>query len=162
MPKSQFVDPKFLRKAGKIKFEDIDVCQYKKTVAEESKVYSKEDFLRIYHDMCVIREFETMLYSIKTTNAYNGVEYNNPGPAHLSLGQEASAVGQAYLLDVDDYIFGSHRSHGEILAKGLSAIEKLTEKELMEVMEGFFDGEVLKAIEDKADKRSAKTLAREF
>jgi len=162
MPKSQFVDPKFLRKPGKIQFEDIDVCQYKKTLAEESKIYSKEDFLRIYHDMCVIREFETMLYMIKTTNAYNGVEYNNPGPAHLSLGQEASAVGQAYILGVDDYIFGSHRSHGEILAKGLSAIEKLSEKELMSVMEDFFNGDVLKAIEDKADKTNVKTLAREF
>ena len=162
MPKSQFVDPAVIRKPGKITFTDIDVNQYKKTITEEKKIYTKADFLRIYHDMMVIREFETMLYSIKTTNAYNGIEYNNPGPAHLSLGQEASAVGQAYILDVDDYIFGSHRSHGEIIAKGLSAIEKLTEKELMEVMEGFFEGEVLKAIENKADKTSIKTLARDF
>jgi len=162
LPKSQFSDPVELRKPGKIKFTDIDVNSYDKTVAQEKKIYSKKDFLRIYHDMMVIREFETMLYSIKTTNAYNGIEYNNPGPAHLSLGQEASAVGQAYLLDTEDYIFGSHRSHGEILAKGLSAIEKLSEKELTEVMEGFFDGLVLKAIEDKANKKSVKTLARDF
>ena len=69
--------------------------------------------------MVVIREFETMLNLIKTTNEYNGIPYNHPGPAHLSIGQEASAVGMAYTLEVDDYIFGSHRSHGEILAKGL-------------------------------------------
>jgi 2-oxoisovalerate dehydrogenase E1 component len=31
-------------------------------------------------------------------------------------------VGQAFHLTPDDHIFGSHRSHGEILAKGLSAI----------------------------------------
>ena len=162
MPKSQFVDPKELRKPGKITFTDIDVNQYKPNITAEKKIYSKEDFLRIYHDMMVIREFETMLYSIKTTNAYNGVEYNNPGPAHLSMGQEASAVGQAYILGVDDFIFGSHRSHGEILAKGLSAIEKLDEKELTEVMESFFNGDVLRAIEDKADKTNVRTLAREF
>ncbi len=162
MPKSQFVDPALLRMPGKIHFDDIDVCQYNKSLAEEKKLYKKDDFMRIYHDMFVIREFETMLYSIKTTNAYNGVEYNNPGPAHLSLGQEASAVGQSYILGVDDFIFGSHRSHGEILAKGLSAIDKLSEKELMEVMEEFFGGAVLKAIEKTADKTSAKTLAREF
>ena len=35
-------------------------------------------------------------------------------PAHLSMGQEAAAVGQALTLDKDDLIFGSHRSHGEI------------------------------------------------
>lgn len=33
--------------------------------------------------MAIIREFENMLYSIKTTNEYNDVEYFYPGPAHL-------------------------------------------------------------------------------
>jgi 2-oxoisovalerate dehydrogenase E1 component len=82
------------------------------------KNFSSDDFIRIYHDMVVIREFETMLNLIKTTNEYNGIPYNHPGPAHLSIGQEAAAVGMAYTLGVEDYIFGSHRSHGEILAKG--------------------------------------------
>ena len=130
MPKSQFIDPKEVRKAGKITFTDIPVNTYNKTITEEKKLYSKADFLRIYRDMSIIREFETMLNDIKTKSCYNGVEYSNPGPAHLSIGQEASAVGAAYCLDTNDYIFGSHRSHGEILAKGLSAIEKLTEAEL--------------------------------
>ena len=163
MPKSQYLDPKECRKSGFIHFEDIPVNQYNKTIAEEKKIYTKEDFMRIFRDMAIIREFETMLYSIKTTNHYNGVDYNNPGPAHLSTGQEASAVGQAYILTRDDYIFGSHRSHGEILAKGLSCIEKLDDKELLEVMEGFFDGEILRALESDGKKRdSVKQLAVEF
>ena len=99
MPKSLFVDPKEVRKAGFVHFEDIPVNQYNKTLAEEKKIYTKADFMRIYRDMATIREFETMLNDIKTKSAYNGVEYNNPGPAHLSMGQEASAVGQAYILD---------------------------------------------------------------
>jgi len=115
MPKSQVLDPKEIRKSGFVKFKDIPVNQYSKTIAEEKTNFSDDDMVRIYRDMAIIREFETMLYEIKTTNAYNGVEYNNPGPAHLSMGQEASAVGQAYLLDEHDYIFGSHRSHGEIV-----------------------------------------------
>lgn len=163
MPKSQYVDPNEIRKSGWIKFNDIPVNQYNKTVEEEKANFSTEDFLRIYRDMSIIREFETMLNSIKTTNEYNGIQYNHPGPAHLSLGQEASAVGQAYMLDKDDYIFGSHRSHGEILAKGLSAIEKLSDKELMEIMEGFFDGAVLKVVEGKQkNKNSVKELAVDF
>ncbi len=163
MPKSQYLDPKECRKSGTIHFEDIAVNQYNKTIAEESKIYTKEDFMRIYRDMAIIREFETMLYSIKTTSHYNGVDYNNPGPAHLSTGQEASAVGQAYILTRDDYIFGSHRSHGEILAKGLSCIEKLSDKELTEVMESFFDGAILRAVEADGKPRSdVKKLAVEF
>lgn len=163
MPKSQFLDPNEVRKSGFITFNDIPVNQYNKTIKEESKNYSKEDFLRIYRDMAIIREFETMLYQIKTTNHYNGVDYSNPGPAHLSTGQEASAVGQAYVLGVDDFIFGSHRSHGEILAKGLSCIQKLSDDELYKIMSEFFGGDILKVVEGRQyDKSNVKALAIDF
>ena len=164
MSKQLFVNPDDLRKPGWIKFEKIPVCQYKKTIKEEAAVYSKDDFLRLYRDMRMIREFETMLYAIKTTNAYNGLEYNNPGPAHLSMGQEASSVGQAYLLNPHDYIFGSHRSHGEILAKGLSAINKLDEKELLSIMENFLGGAAYQVVEhaNKGRGLTIKQLAVEF
>lgn len=162
MPKSQFIDPIEVRKSGYIKFTDIPVNQYNKTIEEEKSNFSTEDFVRIYRDMVIIREFETMLNAIKTTGEYNGVAYNHPGPAHLSLGQEASAVGQAYLLNKEDFIFGSHRSHGEILAKGLSAIEKLSDKELMEIMESYFDGAILRVVEGRQKTNSVKELAVDF
>lgn len=163
MPKSQFVDPKKAFEAGYITFEDIPVCQYHKTLAEEKKLYSKEDFMRIYRDMAIIREFETMLNEVKTKSAYNGVEYNNPGPAHLSIGQEASAVGEAYALDIEDLTFGSHRSHGEILAKGLSSIQKLDDNELYDIMREFLDGAVLKVVEGRlASRDNVKELAIDF
>ena len=161
MPKNQFIDPNAVRKAGNIKFNPIPVNQYHKTLEEEKSNYSREDLLRIYHDMVVIREFETMLNLIKTTNEYNGVSYNHPGPAHLSIGQEAAAVGMAYTLNVDDYIFGSHRSHGEILAKGLSAIHQLTDVRLEAIMRSFFDGQIL-GIVSKEFTGNAKALARRF
>ncbi len=160
MPKCQFMDPNELRKPGFVELSNIPVNQYKKTIAQEKKNFKNEDFVRIYRDMRIIREFETMLYLIKTQGEYNGVAYNNPGPAHLSMGQEASSVGQAYLLDTDDYIFGSHRSHGEILAKGLSAIEKLDDKELYSIMENFLDGRTLKVVEK--GQKSVKELAIDF
>lgn len=147
MPKSQFVDPKVAFEKGYIHFNDIPVCQYNKTLEEEMKIYSKDDLMRIYHDMRLIHEFETMLNEIKVKSEYNGVKYNNPGPAHLSIGQEASAVGEAYNLDIDDLTFGSHRSHGEILAKGLSSINKLDDKELYDIMKEFLDGSVLSVVE---------------
>ena len=84
-----------------------------------------------------------MLQEVKTQRNYKGVVYDHRGPAHLSIGQEASAVGQAFLLGVDDHIFGSHRSHGDILAKGLSAIEKLSDDELLPLMRGYMDGAIL-------------------
>ena len=160
MPKNLVMDPNEIRKSGFIKFTDIPVNQYSNTITEERENFSNEDFVRIFRDMAIIREFEQMLLDIKTKSAYNGVEYNNPGPAHLSLGQEASAVGQAYLLDENDYIFGSHRSHGEILAKGLSCIHKMGAAELQTIMESFFDGAILKVVEDR--QKDIKELAIDF
>jgi 2-oxoisovalerate dehydrogenase E1 component len=161
MPKSQNINPKIVRKPKFIEFGKIPVNQYNKSIEEEKKIFSTEDFLRIYHDMVVIREFETMLNLIKTTNEYNGIPYNHPGPAHLSIGQEAAAVGMAYTLEVDDFIFGSHRSHGEILAKGLSAIHRLDEDSLYSVMKNFFDGTALKVVE-KGFHGNIKDLAVNF
>jgi len=147
MPKSQNINPKVVRKPQFIEFGRIPVNQYNKSIDEEKKNFSTEDFIRIYHDMVIIREFETMLNLIKTKNEYKGIAYNHPGPAHLSIGQEAAAVGMAYTLDIDDYIFGSHRSHGEILAKGFSAINKLDEDSLYRIMSGHFSGKAFKVVE---------------
>ena len=162
MPKSQYVDPGKVFERGSISFTDIPLCSYNKTLDEEKKLYTKEDFLRIYHDMRTIREFETMLNEIKVKSEYNGVKYNNPGPAHLSIGQEASAVGQAYCLDINDFTFGSHRSHGEILAKGLSSINKLDEKELYEIMREFLGGTILNVVEKECKTSDVKELAKDF
>ncbi|MFN2221277.1 MAG: thiamine pyrophosphate-dependent dehydrogenase E1 component subunit alpha [Chloroflexota bacterium] len=40
------------------------------------------------------------------------------GTMHLSIGQEASAVGAISTLEPDDYILGHHRGHGLCIAKG--------------------------------------------
>ena len=166
MPKSIYIDPnKVLREeaGSQITFPEIPVMQYKKSIKDElkEKNFTKEDLLRIYRDMFTIREFETMLNLVKTTGGYNGVAYNNPGPAHLSAGQEAAAVGMAYALDTDDFIFGSHRSHGEILAKGLRSIEILPEDELKKIMDEFWGGATV-AVAGKDFTGSTKELGIRF
>ena len=165
MPKSLYIDPnEVLRpKEHEIQFPQIPVMAYDKTVKQELSEgnFTQEDLKHIYRDMFVIREFETMLNLVKTTGGYNGVAYNNPGPAHLSAGQEAAAVGMAYNLTTDDFIFGSHRSHGEILAKGLRSIEILPEDQLKKVMEEFWGGATL-AVAGKGFQGSTKELGIRF
>lgn len=162
MPKSLFVDPVETRAAGKITFEDIPVNVYNKSIKDERKHLGDDNLVRIYRDITVLREFESMLNQIKTQGLYNGIETTYPGPAHLSIGQEAACVGQAYLLDQNDFTFGSHRSHSEILAKALSCIEKLSEQQLMEIMEGFLGGSALRATEKLGPCDNAKELAIRF
>jgi len=161
MPKSQFVDPKEMRKPGTLKFKDIPLNAYQKTVADVKKDFTKADLMGILEDMMTIREFETMLTEIKVKGAYAGMNFTYPGPSHLSIGQEAQAVGQAYYLGVEDFIFGTHRSHHEVIAKAFSAIKKLSVKELTEIMEKENGGKLLKVLSQKS-KASGKALAKEF
>ncbi len=163
MPKSLFVNPVENRRPGQIEFTPIPINQYRKTCKEEfaAKRFSKADFLRIQRDMEIIRAFENMLNEIKLRGSFHGIEYNHRGPAHLSIGQEAAAVGQAYLLGVEDHIYGSHRSHGEILAKGLSAIAKLSDDALLKIMRDYFGGDTLRVVEKDAT-GSAKDLAIDY
>ncbi|MDD3154420.1 MAG: thiamine pyrophosphate-dependent enzyme, partial [Victivallaceae bacterium] len=162
MPKNQFIDPAKIRKAGVLKFGTIPMNQYKQTFAEERKLYSTDDLLGIYRDMQYIREFETMLFSVRTAKHYNGVDYHYTGPAHLYTGQEAAAVGMAYNLTMDDYIFGSHRSHGEVLAKGFNAIKHLPEKELYSIMKECFNGALLNVVEKENKSGDVRDLAVDF
>jgi 2-oxoisovalerate dehydrogenase E1 component len=155
-----------VRKPEILKIRDIPVNQYKSDIKRELDWYGKERLIRIWYDMVSIREFETMLNTFKTQGTWNGIEYNHKGPAHLSMGQEASAVGQCVNLTPEDFIFGSHRSHGEILAKCYSALWQLSrspagEKELEAIMKGFLDGETLGAAE-KIPHTDTRDLAENF
>ena len=160
MPKSLMIRPNDVRKSGEITLRPIPVNAYNRAFSDELDRFAREDLIRIHRDMAVIRGFENMLQEVKTQRVYKGLAYDHRGPAHLSIGQEASAVGQAFLLDVNDHIFGSHRSHGDILAKGLSAIQKLGDDELMTIMKTYMDGAILKVIGEEAP--SAKDLAVDF
>src|SRR3984893_7922675 len=140
MPKSIIIDPEKVFASGTIEFSGIPANAYCKSIDEERGGFSEADFLGIWQDMCAIREFETVLNEIKTKGSYKGVTYNHAGPAHLSIGQEAAAVGMAFSLGPEDHIYGSHRSHGEILAKGFSAIRQLTDAQLMDIMQTYPSG----------------------
>ena len=146
MTKSIVVEPKDAFSKSEIRLSNIPVNSYDRTPEDELAHYSTEDFLHIWQDMCAIREFETILNEIKIKGAYKGVTYNHAGPAHLSIGQEAAAVGMAFLLTPEDYIFGSHRSHGEILAKGLSSIHKIPEQQLSDIITKSRDGAMLQPV----------------
>jgi 2-oxoisovalerate dehydrogenase E1 component len=130
-----------------VSFDEIQINQYKPDAKKEIKKYGKDRLQRILYDMMIIREFETMLNEIKLQGSYRGIEYNHRGPAHLSIGQESTAVGMCVNLDTDDFVFGSHRSHGDILAKCFSAIFSLDEKVLGSVMGDYLGGDTLAVVE---------------
>lgn len=162
MPKQQVVRPDQVRKKQKLKIDPIPVNQYQSNPEAEKKLHGTDTLVRVYYDMATIREFESMLNDIKMTGEWQGIPYNHAGPAHLSIGQESAAVGLAMHLDEQDQIFGSHRSHGEILAKCYSAIAKLDENTLQQVMESYLGGDVLKVVQSAGKVTDIRELAQDF
>jgi len=147
MPKIFVVDPVVVRLGAELELGSIPVNQYQQDFKAEAARFGVDELRRMWIDMVTIREFENMLSSLKTTGAWQGISYNHKGPAHLSAGQEAAAVGQCAALDPEDQVFGSHRSHGEILARCLASVRRLPEQEVQSIMESFLDGETLRSAE---------------
>jgi len=75
---------------------------------------NKDDLLRQYRMMMVIRRFEEEA-------ARNYAKGKIGGFLHLYIGQEAIAVAAADVLEDRDYVFQTYRDHGTALARGMSA-----------------------------------------
>lgn len=142
MPKQILVDPQETRQSGALELMPIPVHAYARSVEDERNARGDAALKEVLRHMMVVREFETMLASFKGTGAYQGIDYLYKGPAHLSIGQEGAAVGAAMALKADDYILGSHRSHGEFIAKGLGAINELNDAELATILDSYEGGKL--------------------
>lgn len=82
--------------------------------------FPNADLLEMHRRMLVIRGFETRVSAL-----YRDGEV--PGFVHLSVGQEASAVGACWPLLPSDVITSTHRGHGHCLAKGLDPLGMFAE-----------------------------------
>jgi 2-oxoisovalerate dehydrogenase E1 component len=71
-----------------------------------------DELVETYRRMARIRRFEEQASAL-----YRDGEI--PGFVHLSIGQEATAVGACWPLTSSDVITSTHRGHGHCLAKGL-------------------------------------------
>ncbi|MCU1488234.1 MAG: bkdA, partial [Actinomycetia bacterium] len=78
------------------------------------------DLLEMHRRMLVIRGFEQRVSAL-----YRDGEV--PGFVHLSIGQEAAAVGACWPLRPTDVLTSTHRGHGHCLAKGLDPLGMFAE-----------------------------------
>ncbi len=81
---------------------------------------NEEEALNIYKLLWQVRFFET-----RASELYKDGEL--PGFIHLSLGQEACAVGACSALNKNDFITSTHRGHGHCLAKGAEPSKMMAE-----------------------------------
>jgi TPP-dependent pyruvate/acetoin dehydrogenase alpha subunit len=73
---------------------------------------NKEKQLEILYLMLKVRRVEECLLDIFAQGKI-------PGFIHVGIGQEAVAAGVCSCLQPDDFIFTTHRGHGQALAKGI-------------------------------------------
>src|SRR6516162_7005434 len=81
---------------------------------------SSADLLEMQRRMLMIRGFEERVAQLYRDGLV-------PGFVHLSIGQEAAAVGACWSLGADDVITSTHRGHGHCLAKGLDPLGMFAE-----------------------------------
>lgn len=74
----------------------------------------KDDLLRFYHDMLLIRRFEEKAGQLYGMGLIGGF-------CHLYIGQEAVVVGLQAALKPGDQVITSYRDHGHMLATGMEA-----------------------------------------
>ena len=88
------------------------------------------DAARMLDTMLAIRELESMIVQLRSGGYDPLPGYDYRGPTHVSIGQEATAVGTAFGIRPADHITSSHRGHGDAVAKGFAAIHEMTDEQL--------------------------------
>ena len=101
-----------------------------------------------------------MLNLIKTQGEYAGIAVIILGLPFINWTRSGGSWAIC-TFNSEDFIFGSHRSHGEILAKCFSAISLFDEKNLLKTMEDFLDGDIIRAF-NVEDYKDINDLAEDF
>jgi pyruvate dehydrogenase E1 component alpha subunit len=81
---------------------------------------TEREQIELYQRMLKIRLFEQAVMQQMGAGLI-------PGPAHLSIGHEAAIAGACMALRDDDFVFGTHRSHGHPIGKGAALPQLMAE-----------------------------------
>ena len=87
---------------------------------DESGVAAKTDYLELFRQMFLIRQFEIACGENYSKGLIRGF-------LHLYIGQEATGVGAISTLREDDYVVSAYRDHGHALARGVDVNRSMAE-----------------------------------
>jgi pyruvate dehydrogenase E1 component alpha subunit len=97
------------------------------TNAQAAKPLSKEQLLKFYREMLLIRRFEEKAGQLYGMGLIGGF-------CHLYIGQEAVVVGMQSCITPDDAVITGYRDHGHMIACGMDP------KGIMAELTGRVDG----------------------
>ncbi len=118
MPKNIDVLPLFEK--SEITFPPIPRFAFEGNLGTELAAgrVTPEDAVKMLDCMLAIRSFEETVAQMKAGKFKPRPDFRFIGATHLSIGQEATAVGGVSAIRPDDYITSTHRGHGHSIAKG--------------------------------------------
>jgi pyruvate dehydrogenase E1 component alpha subunit len=87
---------------------------------DESGVRDRTEYLELFRQMFLIREFELACGENYSKGLIRGF-------LHLYIGQEATGVGAIATLRDDDYVVSNYRDHGHALARGVDINRAMAE-----------------------------------
>ena len=122
MPRDFDILPDFT--PGEITFKSIPEFAYSGDLAQEVAAgrITRADAINVYDAMLSVRYFEEMIITLKKGKFEPLTRFKFIGATHLSMGQEAVAVGTMAAIKAADYITSTHRGHGHSIAKGYYAL----------------------------------------
>jgi 2-oxoisovalerate dehydrogenase E1 component len=143
MSKHEDVIPDFTPQV--LELGSIPVFQYQKNLRQELGAgYTAVDALYHYELMLLVRHFENLIVEMKSGKFLPGSGFEFYGATHLSIGQEAVAVGAIGGIGAQDYITSTHRGHGHSIVKTALALRTKPQHELKALLKSFerweFDG----------------------
>ncbi len=149
---------------AEVKIPDILENQYKGNLKQELKAgtITKTTAIDMLEDMLTIREFEEMIIKLRSGAYEPCSDYNYRGPTHVSIGQEATAVGGCTGIDSDDLITSTHRGHGDSIAKGCVAIRGMSVEKLKSRIPESSETSKKKLVEEALEDHVYKTIAELF
>jgi len=117
-------------------FGQVQCFGYNKSLADElAGGLAREEALFMYQLMLYNRAFEETIVRLRNGDLVPHEGYKFSGATHLSIGQEAVAVGANAGLRADDYITSSHRGHGHSIAKEAYALKAMDDAQLKAFIE---------------------------
>jgi 2-oxoisovalerate dehydrogenase E1 component len=127
---------------GTIKLGEIPLFRYPRRLVDELAAgMTAQEAVTLFEWMLLVRDFEEMIIAMKNGKFTPDPNFRFIGATHLSIGQEAVAVGAVMALRPDDYLTSTHRGHGHSIAKGAWAVLNMDEARLKEFMGASYAGE---------------------
>ena len=146
---------------GLLTFKEIPKFRYQRTLTEElGDRLTPAETVRMLDFMLTIRAFEEMVISMKDGSYKPTPNLKFAGATHLSIGQEAVAVGSMAALRGTDLITSTHRGHGHGIAKTAYALMEMDAEHLTRFLGQPRDGRSREQLLDEAmDLHLVKTVA---